>query len=170
MIPQRFWETGKESFEAMPNGISGVIWSPMAYNPALNYAYALNVVMQDNTTSEVSVVAPYSSAFRFTGSLAAVDIDSGHVQWKFDSPYPMVGGVLATAGGLVFFGEGDGSIRALDAAKGTVLWQFRCDAGANGIPAAYEADGKEHIVIACGGNASYTYRRGRKFYVFALDS
>ena len=65
------------------------------------------------------------------GRVAAVNIDTGKVAWKFDTEQPLIGGGLATAGGLVFFGEGNGSFNALDSATGKKLWSFNCGAGAN---------------------------------------
>jgi len=69
------------------------------------------------------------------GRVAAVDVDTGKVKWKHDTEQPLIGGGMATAGGLYFFGEGNGSFNALDSATGKKLWSFQlrrrrqCDAG-----------------------------------------
>ncbi len=42
------------------------------------------------------------------GNVTAVDYDTGKIAWQVKTPQPMIGGVLATAGGLVFTGEGNG--------------------------------------------------------------
>ena len=52
------------------------------------------------------------------GRVAAVNIDTGKIVWKHDTEQPLIGGGLATAGGLYFFGEGNGSFNALDAKSG----------------------------------------------------
>ena len=52
------------------------------------------------------------------GRVAAVDIDSGKVAWKHDTEQPLIGGGLATAGCLYFFGESNGNFNALDSKTG----------------------------------------------------
>ena len=56
---------------------------------------------------------------------------------------PMIGGVLATAGGLLFTGEGNGLFKAYDAETGSVLWKFQAGAGVNAPPSSYTVDGKQ---------------------------
>ena len=165
MVPQKLWEVDKESFDATPSGMSGVIASPMAFNPQLNYIYALNVI---KSTGDQKEDPDHLSKLKYSGAIEAVDVDTGLIMWKFNTENALVGGALATKGNLVFFGEGNGIIRALDAEKGNELWKFRCDAGANGIPISFEAKGKQYIAIGCGGHALYNFKRGNKFYVFAI--
>jgi alcohol dehydrogenase (cytochrome c) len=64
----------------------------------------------------------------------------------------MKSGVLATAGGLVFTGEGDGWFRAYDAETGKVLWSFFAGASANAPPASYSVEGKQYIVVGVGSD------------------
>ena len=71
------------------------------------------------------------------GRVAAVNIDTGKIAWKHDTEQPLIGGGLATAGGLYFFGEGNGSFNALDSKTGKKLWSFQCGAGANAMPVSY---------------------------------
>ena len=80
----------------------------------------------------------------------------------------MVGGVLATAGGLVFTGEGNGFLSAFDADSGAPLWQFQCGAGVNAPPVSYEVDGVQYVAVAAGGNANFGFKQGGALVVFAL--
>ena len=80
----------------------------------------------------------------------------------------MIGGVLATAGGLVFTGEGNGKFKAYDAETGAVLWTFQAGAGVNAPPASYTVDGKQYIVVAAGGNTQLDYKRGNDIIAFTL--
>ena len=58
--------------------------------------------------------------------LAAVNIDTGKMAWKFDTEQPLIGGGLATAGDLVFFGEGNGIFNAPSTPQtGKKLWEFQ---------------------------------------------
>jgi alcohol dehydrogenase (cytochrome c) len=102
------------------------------------------------------------------GRVAAVDVDTGKVKWKHDTEQPLIGGGLATAGGLYFFGEGNGSFNALDSATGKKLWSFNCGAGANAMPVSYMVGGKQYIAMGCGGNTQLDFKRGNSVFVFAL--
>ena len=102
------------------------------------------------------------------GRLAAVNIDTGKVAWKFDTEQPLIGGVLATAGDLVFNGEGNGCFNALDAKDGKKLWSFNCGAGVNAPPVSYMVNGKQYVAMGCGGNTQLDFKRGNSLFVFAL--
>lgn len=61
------------------------------------------------------------------------------------------GGPVSTAGGLLFVGTpSDRKFRARDASNGRVLWEYELPAGTESIPAVYEADGRQFVVIPCG--------------------
>lgn len=81
----------------------------------------------------------------------------------------MIGGALATAGGLVFTGEGNGWFRAYDAEDGKILWSFQAGAGVNAPPASYSVDGKQYVVVGAGGNTQLNFKRGNNIIAFTLD-
>ena len=90
--------------------------------------------------------------------LRALDIETGERKWEV----PQIGtadswgGVLSTAGGIVFFGEDSGSLGAVDAATGKDLWHIQTNASTElgdghswrSSPMTYMADGKQYIVVA----------------------
>jgi glucose dehydrogenase len=80
----------------------------------------------------------------------------------------MIGGILATAGGLAFTGEANGLFKAYDSDTGAVLWKFQAGAGVNAPPSSYSVDGKQYIVVAAGGNTQIDYKRGNTLIAFAL--
>ena len=84
------------------------------------------------------------------GNVTAVDYNTGKIRWQVKTPQPMIGGILATAGGLVFTGEGNGQFKAYDAETGAILWSFQAGAGVNAPPSSYTVDGKQYIVVAAG--------------------
>ena len=102
------------------------------------------------------------------GRLSAVNIDTGKVAWKYDTEQPLIGGALATAGGLVFFGEGNGFFKAVDAATGNLLWQYQAGAGVNAPPVSYMVKNKQYVAVAAGGNTQIDFKRGNSVIVFAL--
>jgi glucose dehydrogenase len=100
---------------------------------------------------------------------SAISTRTGKIAWQHKVPDPMVGGVLATAGGLVFSGEGNGNFAAFDAADGNVLWQYQASAGVNAPPITYAVHGKQYVAVAAGGNSLFGYKTGDEVLVFALE-
>jgi glucose dehydrogenase len=103
------------------------------------------------------------------GTLTALDLrNKGRIAWQHKTDQPLVGGVLATAGGLVFTGEGGGDFSAFDAKTGAKLWSFNCGAGVNAPPVSYELDGEQYIAVAAGGSQIWGFRQGGAVVVFGL--
>ena len=180
MIPQEnMWVLPtKEGVRMLPGANGGVEWSPMAINPSLRMAYAANL-HQPMTYHVEAAQYPggklwLGGAFKVVpgekqwGRLAAVNLDTGKVAWKFDTEQPLIGGVLATAGGLVFNGEGNGLFRAFDAKTGKKLWEYQCGAGVNAPAVSYTVGGKQYVAVAAGGNTQIDFKRGNSVLVFAL--
>jgi alcohol dehydrogenase (cytochrome c) len=170
-----------EGVPMFPGANGGVEWSPMAINPELGLSYAVNL-HQPMTYRVDETPTPYpggklwlGGAFTVIpgeeswGNVTAVDYNTGKIKWQKKTPLPMMGGALATAGGLVFTGEGDGWFRAYDAESGDVLWSFFAGAGVNAPPAAYNIDGKEYIVVGAGGNTQIDFKRGNNIIAFTVD-
>ncbi|HEX7891874.1 MAG TPA: PQQ-binding-like beta-propeller repeat protein [Ramlibacter sp.] len=181
MIPQEnMWTLPTANGARMlPGANGGVEWSPMAFHPKYRLAYALNL-HQPMTYHVESAQYPgggklwLGGAFKVIegeqqwGRLAAVNVDTGKMAWKFDTAEPLIGGALATGGDLVFYGEGNGFIRALHARTGQKLWEFNCGAGANAMPVSYTVRGKQYVAMGCGGNTQLDFKRGNTMVVFAL--
>jgi alcohol dehydrogenase (cytochrome c) len=168
-----------EGAKMLPGANGGVEWSPMAVNPDLGLTYAVNL-HQPMTYHVESTPYPggklwLGGAFKVIpgseqfGNVTAVDYNTGKIKWQKKTPLPMMGGTLATAGGLVFTGEGDGWFRAYDAENGDVLWSFFAGAGVNAPPAAYSVGGKEYIVVGAGGNTQIDFKRGNNIIAFTVD-
>lgn len=86
--------------------------------------------------------------------LRAIDIETGSIAWELPQTGPgnSWGGVLATAAGLVFFGEDSGALMAVDASTGKPLWQFQANQTWKASPMTYMFDGKQYIAVASGSN------------------
>ena len=104
-----------------------------------------------------------------TGNVTAVDYNTGKIAWQVKTEQPMIGGILATAGGLVFTGEGNGQFKAYNAKTGAALWRFQAGAGVNAPPASYTVNGKQYVVVAAGGNTQIDFKRGNAVIAFTLD-
>jgi len=182
MIPQEnMWVLPtKEGARMLPGANGGVEWSPMAVNPKLHMAYAANL-HQPMTYHVEEAAYPGGSklwlggAFKTIpseeqwGRLVAVNLDTGKVAWGAKTPQPLIGGVLATAGDLVFNGEANGWYKAYDARTGKELWKYNCGAGVNSPGVSYMVNGKQYIAVAAGGNNQIDAKRGNSVFVFAVQ-
>jgi alcohol dehydrogenase (cytochrome c) len=88
------------------------------------------------------------------GWVTGLDADTGRVRWKYKSPTPMVAAVTPTAAGLVFTGDLNGDVLALDAANGSVLWRNATGAPVGGGVISYQTDGRQRVAVAAGMNAA----------------
>ena len=180
MVPQEnMWVLPtKEGARMLPGANGGVEWSPMAINPALHMAYAAN--LHQPMTYHVEEV-PYpggklwlGGAFKVIpseqqwGQLVAVNLDTGKVAWKAKTPQPLIGGVLATAGNIVFNGEANGWFKAYDAKDGKELWKYNCGAGVNAPAVSYMVGSMQYVAVAAGGNNQIDAKRGNSVFVFTL--
>jgi alcohol dehydrogenase (cytochrome c) len=162
----------------LPGANGGSEWSPISINPRLHFAYVagLNQPMLYKTHP-----APYESGRLWLGSafvaqpgtsqngyFTAINLLTGKIAWQKEVPQPMMGGSLATAGGVVFTGEGNGHFDAFDAQTGRELWHFSAGAGCNAAPMTFESHGEQLIAVACGGNFQINYPLGDAIFIFGL--
>jgi PQQ-dependent dehydrogenase (methanol/ethanol family) len=181
MVPQEnMWVLPtKDGARMLPGANGGVEWSPIATDPSQSLAYAINLHQPMTYRVESS---PYPNgklwlggAFtaipseKQSGNITAVNYDTGKIKWQVKTPEPMIGGILATAGGLVFTGEGNGKFAAYNSADGKELWSFRAGAGVNAPPSSYMVGGKQYIVVGAGGNTQVNFKRGNNIIAFTLD-
>ena len=142
-VPQEnmFAQPTAEGTRMLPGANGGQEWSPVAVNPELQYAYSVALHQPMNYKTHY---APH------------------------ETDQPMIGGATATAGGLMFTGEGNGWFKAYDARTGAVLWKFYCGAGVNAAPSVFEVDGEQFVAVAAGGNFQLNYPLGDAVFVFGL--
>jgi outer membrane protein assembly factor BamB len=84
------------------------------------------------------------------GSILAVNPATGDTKWRFETVTTPSGGMLATAGGLVFTGDGQGYVFALDARTGKSLWHFQAGGPVAAPPITYSLAGKQYLAVAAG--------------------
>ena len=90
--------------------------------------------------------------------LVALSVADGKEAWR----YPQAGrgnswgGTLATAGGVVFFGDDSESVEAVDATSGRALWHFNTGQSFSASPMTYSVDGVQYVAI-CAGSDVFTF-------------
>ncbi len=177
-LENMFAQPTPEGTRMLPGANGGSEWSPISVNPNLGYAYVAGL---EQPMHYITHSAPYEkgklwlgSAFKAVpgepqyGTFTAVDLNTGKLAWQNKVEQPMMGGSLATAGNLVFTGEGNGRFNAFDARTGKLLWHFVGGAGCNSAPMTYMLDGTQYIAVACGGNFQLGYPLGDALLVFSL--
>lgn len=180
-VPQSnlFAQPSPEGTVIAPGVGGGVNWSPtsldekagIVYLAAMHWpaTYRAQVVPASGDTPELRYFNIEPAASGQYGLLSAIDLKAGgKLLWQRKLPEPLVGGVLATKGGLVFSGEGSGAFSAYDARSGERLWQFQCGAGVNAPPISFALDGRQYVAVAAGGNALWGFRQGGAVIVFGL--
>jgi quinohemoprotein ethanol dehydrogenase len=110
----------------------------------------------------------------FVGFIQAWDPVAGKEVWRSEEGNGPTGGVLATAGGLVFQGGGNNTneFRAFDAKTGEKVWSMNPYTGVVAAPITYELDGKQYVAASVGINQAGNYYAPNyaRLLVFALDS
>ena len=178
-VPQAnmFAQPTAKGVRMLPGANGGSEWSPTAFSPETGYLYvlALHQPMLYKVRSE-----PFKppamwlgGAFVGTGEpqyglFVAVDLGTGKVVWRNRVKDPMIGGALATAGGVVFTGTADQEVLAFDAKSGKQLWSYKADGGVNAPPITYAAGGRQYVAVAAGGNYQINTPRNDDLLVFAL--
>jgi len=162
--PDRKPGTGKTA-EFCPSLSGGKNWFPAAFSPQTRMMYipANNNLCGRLTGREVEYAPGTSfrgaqpgtfaaSGADHFGELQAWNVDTGERVWTYPfSKSPNWGGVLATAGGLVFAGgSNDRRIRAFDAATGKVLWEFPTNSGVLAPPVSFAVNGKQYLAVHSG--------------------
>ena len=159
-------------FVVQPSGFGAHNWHPMAYSPLSNLVF---IPSQDlpapyadepdfeftegfwnsgaefeglQTPDDPAVAAEAAKLLR--GQLVAWDPRSQKEVWRYQHAGPWNGGVLATAGKLVFQGSLIGDFAAYDADNGKRLWQFPSQTGIVAAPISYSVDDQQHIAVAAG--------------------
>lgn len=186
-VPQQnlFADPTEEGVTIAPGIGGGSNWSPVSINPDLGNVYisgihrpatyyrkplkaASSLPWQTYTYFEFKDTQPDYKGEKPYGILTSINLEDGKVDWQHKTRTPMIGGSLATAGGLVFSGEGDGEFFALDAGTGEKLWSYQQSYGVNAPPITYSVNGKQYIAVAAGGNGVAGYPVGDSLLVFSL--
>ena len=161
-VPEKRTHDGVVTRDICPSSTGAKDQAPSAFSPRTGLVYipAHNVCM-DYEGIEANYIAgtPYLGASvrmkpgpgTTRGELVAWDPIAARKVCGVADDLPLWGGVLATAGDVIFYGTMDGWFKAIDARSCAPLWKFKTGSGIVGNPIAYRApDGKEYIAVYSG--------------------
>jgi len=161
-----FTPPNAEGVSILPGVSGGSLWQPPAFSPRTNYFYVLgaNQAMIFTTIDfkdskpggpwvgrHTGGVMKPDTSVPSSGTLTAIDVNSGKIGWQYKSPRPMYGGVLATASDLIFAGEQTGDFSAFDARTGEKLWSHHFERGVCSPPMTYRIKGVQYIAVGANG-------------------
>jgi quinohemoprotein ethanol dehydrogenase len=143
---------GEATIWPSPSGAHS--WQAMSFSPATGLAYIPVMTLGEHIrkldTGGVSMLPFKQDSADGTGSLLAWDPVAQRARWSVTHSTAWNGGTLATAGGLVFQGSGDGYLSAYDAQSGKPLWSFNAGLGITATPSTYLAGGTQYVSVLVG--------------------
>ena len=151
---------GKSVF-SVPSFLGGKNWMPMAYSQQTELFYVPSnewgMEIWNEPVNYKKGAAYLGAGFTikplfedYIGSLKAINPKDGKVVWEYKNNAPLWGGVMTTAGGLVFTGTPEGYLKAFDAKSGEELWKFQTGSGIVGQPITWEQDGEQYVSVVSG--------------------
>jgi lanthanide-dependent methanol dehydrogenase len=145
-----------------PSTVGAKNANPAAYSPATDLFYVpVTHICMDYEPFRITYTAgqPYTGADTSVyppkgqtemGGLIAWDAKVGKIIWSNNEPFAVASGVLATAGGVVFYGTLEGYLKAVDAQSGRDLYKFKTPSGIIGNVMTYEHKGKQYVAVLSG--------------------
>jgi len=151
---------GKQIFVA-PSFLGGKNWMPMAYSQATGLFYVPSnewgMDLWNEPVTYKKGAAYLGAGFTikplnddYIGALRAYDPITGKRVWEVKNKAPLWGGVLATAGNVVFTGTPEGFLKAFNAKTGEELWKFQTGSGVVGSPITWTEGGEQYIAVPSG--------------------
>jgi quinohemoprotein ethanol dehydrogenase len=130
---------------------AGKTWWPMSYSPLTGLVYIPAYDVRSHRTPQDTPL---------DGRLIAWDPVGQSVRWSVEQPLQTNGGVLSTAGNLVFQGEGTGEFAGYTGDTGRKVWSVQTGSAIDAVPMSFKVRGEQYIVIPVGwGSASRLFTR-----------
>jgi alcohol dehydrogenase (cytochrome c) len=151
---------GKTAFAA-PGFLGGKNQMPMAYSPQTGLFYVpaneWGMEIWNEPITYKKGAAYLGAGFTiktinndYIGAMRAVDPKTGKIVWEVKNNAPLWGGVLTTAGGLVFWGTPEGFLKAADAKTGKIVWEFQTGSGVVAPPTTWMQNGEQYVSVVSG--------------------
>jgi alcohol dehydrogenase (cytochrome c) len=172
-----------EGVHRCPGLLGGMEWNGPAYDPGSNTLF-VPAVDWCGIFSKAPKDPPIMQGMHYYGGavasdprekskgwLTAFDASTGKERWKYASPTPLVAGVTATSGGVLFTGDLNNDFLALDAKTGDVLYRFNTGGSIGGGVISYALNGKQYAATVSGTVSAFFGGSGLPAVViFAVNS
>ncbi len=177
----RYSQTGKP-WIGSPGPLGAHSWNPMAYSPRTGLVYiptneagfpyigdtsfAAHPVGFNTGLDFAAGAMPNNPAIQkatmqgLKGYLLAWDPVHQKQAWRADHPGPANGGVVVTAGDVVFQGTYAGEFAAYRADNGRKLWSFNAQSAIIAAPMTFALDGEQYVAVLTGGGGAYSLSPG----------
>jgi alcohol dehydrogenase (cytochrome c) len=158
----------------------GASWPPSSYDPAQQRLFVCASSVINGFTGGDPKFAPPTDGAAYlggattftrvarTGIIAALDVTTNTLAWRYQWPEQCYSGTLATAGGLLFVGRSDGRLTALDSSTGKQLWEFQTGAGMHAPVSTFEHEDRQYVLAYSAGSALIGSARGDSVWLFAV--
>lgn len=166
-------KNGKPIGTVIPGAVKGFHFCPgvgggrnfnhSAYSPRTGWWYSTGTEMCSSLDPAKTEVKPGEDWFggkiadapnlEAQPHISAFDPATGKEQWSFPTKYVNESSLLATAGDLIFAGDLEGYVFALDARTGEKIWSFNTGGRIAAPPVSFSVNGRQYIAIASGGGS-----------------
>ena len=169
-----------------PSWYGGKDWEAGSYSPLTNTMYfplrntcarVMATTEQENAWYALAIREEIAPGTDQLGTVQAISAETGETVWRYEQRASTTS-LVATGGGLIFGGDANGRFRALDQAKGEVLWEINLGSAVTGFPVTYAVDGRQYVAASTGAAGTTTAQirltselrpsTGNNIFVFAL--
>ena len=160
-----------------PGTGGGMDWSAISYSPKTKLIYVgIEIVNVAHIQHDTGLGVSVSTGFRplgekRSGKIVAFNPVTHKIAWERDNIWGLShgNGFLGTASGVMFVGQQDGTLLALDMADGKELWRSQTGSGVHSSPATYEIDGQQYVAVLAGGaRVPYSSPQGDDLWGYKL--
>ena len=158
-----------EGARVCPGGVGGTNWHSPSYSPQTRLLYIFSKEQCNTFLADEELEPTLRPGRPYIGSaflpmpqepdasaVKAIDPLTGRIRWEFKHFSGAWAGVLSTAGGLVFSGDGQGNFIALDADTGTDLWHLQLGGSIQAAAISYSVEGRQFVTVPA-GSALFTF-------------
>lgn len=155
----QYWNRPGQDTLMLPGGMGAHGWEALAFNPKTDVLFVPTMILPVQITAEGAYDWLYGdrpdAKVKPSGEVVAIDLASHKVKWRTTTGrLPVNGGLLHTAGGLVFQGLADGRLLAFDETTGKVVWSHQTGGAIRAAPSTVMLDGEQYLVVATGNGAA----------------
>jgi alcohol dehydrogenase (cytochrome c) len=155
-----------EGTKVWPGPAGGANYGPSAYNPLTKQVYVAGIngpeilyaKAKDHGVGELDFGTGQkpAPAEEWSGTITAIDTETGKQSWQIKTPTPAIGGVSVNAGNLVVFGQSNqkGTVEAVSADTGELVWKVDTGAPIGSAPIFYRLNGHSFMTVVTGGAKS----------------